>query len=233
MGETHHDKKDKFMDQTETLNRKAFASWSGGKDSCLALYTAQQAGYSATLFNMLTADGAHSRSHGLRLAMLERQAQAMGLPIAFGRAEWDDYEKMFVDQLMHFSSQGIGTGVFGDIDLEDHRKWVEQVCEKAGLAAMLPLWQKPRQDLLNAFFDAGFKARIVCIKEAAMGREWLGRDLDAEAVREFEQIGIDICGEEGEYHTFVYDGPIFKTPVRFSPGEIQSQAGYAFVELKP
>lgn len=210
----------------------AFSSWSGGKDSCLALYLAEQAGCRVDyLLNMLTEDGKYSRSHGLRPFMLERQAATMGKRIVFGKAGWENYETAFSEQLCVLKEQGVGAGVFGDIDLVEHRQWVERVCRAAGLQAALPLWEKGREELLDVLFSTGFKATIVCVKEAAMGREWLGRTLDRAAAEKFKQIGIDLCGEAGEYHTFVYDGPIFEHPVSFTAGKIQQVEGYAFVEL--
>ena len=203
-------------------SKNAFSSWSGGKDSCLALYVAERAGHRVDfLLNMLTADGTYSRSHGLRPAMLQRQAEAMGREIVFGRADWDGYEKAFSERLAFLKSKGVGTGVFGDIDLADHRDWVERVCAAAGLAAVLPLWGKGREELLENFFSSGFQAVIVSVKESAMGAEWLGRMLDRAAVEEFRETGIDICGEGGEYHTFVYDGPTFRHPVSWSLGPVK------------
>ncbi len=204
------------MKKTDHSNYKAFSSWSGGKDSCLALHEAQKAGYDVLfLLNMLTADGTYSRSHGLRPPMLEAQARAMGKRIRFGRADWADYEAVFSKQIALLKAQGVDMGVFGDIDLQEHRDWVTRVCEEAGLSAVLPLWEKGREALLEAFFAVGFRARIVCVKEAVMEREWLGKELNPEAADSFREMGIDICGEEGEYHSFVYDGPIFTEPVRF------------------
>jgi uncharacterized protein (TIGR00290 family) len=210
----------------------AFSSWSGGKDSCLALYLAEQAGFQVDfLLNMLTEDGQYSRSHGLRPAMLARQAEAMDRRIVFGKAGWENYEMVFSEQLAHLKSEGVGAGVFGDIDLAEHRDWVNRVCGAAGLKAVLPLWEKGREQLLETLFSAGFQAVIVCVKEAVMSTDWLGRKLDRAAAEEFKRIGIDLCGEEGEYHTFVYDGPMFHHPVSFAAGAVQHIQGYAFVEL--
>ncbi len=218
----------------ENRLEKAFCSWSGGKDSCLAFDAALRNGYDVSvLLNMLSEDGDHSRSHGLHRSMLTAQAHAMGLEICFGRASWSDYERVFVDRLSLLKSRGFTTGIFGDIDLMAHREWVERVCGSVGLKAVLPLWNRDREDLLGDFFSLGYGAAIVSVREDALGREWLGRTLDPVAVEGFRDAGIDLCGEEGEYHTFVFDGPVFNTPVRFSIDAIHAIEGYAFAELIP
>ena len=117
-----------------------FSSWSGGKDSCLALHRAvQEWGLPACLFNMLSEDGVHSRSHGLPRHILEAQAAAVGVPIRFGCASWEDYEAHFIAQLTELREPGVEAGVFGDIDLDVHREWEEKVCGAAGMAAHLPI----------------------------------------------------------------------------------------------
>jgi uncharacterized protein (TIGR00290 family) len=220
--------------EIEKQAKPAFSSWSGGKDSCLALHYAERAGYHVPiLLNMLTRDGAYSRSHGLRPEMIEIQARAMGKRIVFGRADWEDYEQVFLERLSLLKKEGTDSGIFGDIDLREHRDWVERVCKEAGMNAALPLWGRGREELLEDFISAGFRAVIVCVKEAALGLEWLGRELDHRAIEGFRDCGIDLCGEEGEYHSFVFDGPSFTRPVQIKTGHIQRIEGYAFVELEP
>jgi len=219
-------------DMTDLKTDTAFASWSGGKDSCLSLYFAEADGLRVDfLLNMLTEDGTRSRSHGLRPEMIQRQAAAMGKRIVFAKSGWEAYEKTFLKQLTFLKKSGVGTGVFGDIDLAEHRQWVERVCDTAGLNAVLPLWEKRREALLEAFWSSGFKAVIVGVKEEAVDAKWLGRNLDRRAAEEFQKLGIDLCGEEGEYHTFVYDGPNFRRPVSFAAGEVRRHEGYALLEL--
>jgi diphthine-ammonia ligase len=217
---------------TTRLSEKAFCSWSGGKDSCLALDYARQAGYDvAVLLNMLAEDGEHSRSHGLQRGILEAQADALGKEILFGRATWDDYEEVFLKRLVLLKSRGFTAGVFGDIDLEGHREWVDRVCRMVGLRAVLPLWDKDRETLLNDFLASGYRATIVSVRQDALDRQWLGRPLDRIAVEAFRTAGIDLSGENGEYHTFVSNGPVFKKPVLFRTGKTRDIQGYAFVEL--
>jgi diphthine-ammonia ligase len=213
-------------------SEKAFCSWSGGKDCCLALDYARRSGYRVpVLLNMLSEDGKRSRSHGLSRAMLEAQAQALGTEILFRQTTWEDYEKVFLDRLSLLTSRGFTGGIFGDIDLQGHRDWVERVCRAAGMKAVLPLWDKDREILLNDFLSSGYHACITSVRIDALGPEWLGRPLDRHAVAAFRKTGIDLSGENGEYHTFVYDGPLFKTPVLFRAGNVHETQGYAFLEL--
>lgn len=210
----------------------SFCSWSGGKDSCLSLYHAIQQGREVrVLLSMLAEDGKHSRSHGLKKELLMRQAQALGLPIEFGAAAWDQYEACFMAKLGSFSEQNLEAGIFGAIDLEENRQWVEKVCQAVGMAAILPLWKKDRRSLLAEFIALGFRAVMVAVKSDLLDESWLGRILELEMIEELERIGIDASGENGEYHTFVYDGPLFSHQVIFQAGSILKRDGYSFLEL--
>ena len=219
----------------DTLNgRHFFCSWSGGKDSCLALYRAhQRGGTPRLLLTMMTGDGSRSRSHGLPPAVLATQAEALDLPLSTGRAGWDDYEAVFLDRLAELRAEGITDGVFGDIDLAPHRQWVEWVCARHGITAHLPLWQETRRDLLAEFIGAGFSATIVAVNDARLPRSFLGRELDWPTVEDLEAAGVDACGEEGEFHTVVTGGPIFAEPLRLAHGEVTSHAGYSFLKVFP
>lgn len=213
-------------------NVRSFCSWSGGKDSCLSLYRVlQQKRDVQCLFCMLCEDSLHSHSHGLTRRVLERQAESLDIPIEFGTATWSEYESVFVSKLKMFADSNIEAGVFGDIDIEAHRQWEERVCGKAGMNAILPLWQADRTDLLDEFIASGFKAIIVTIKENTMDESWLGHTLDLHSIKELRHLGIDASGENGEYHTFVYDGPIFKNRVAFNAKETFKRDGYLFLEI--
>ncbi len=199
------------MDLNKIDKIRFFSSWSGGKDSCLALYRALCAGHSCeSLFTMINEDGTRSRSHGLTPDILAMQADAMNLPVCTVSASWDSYEKQFKSQTLQFASIGITHGVFGDIDLEPHREWVERVCNETGITSHLPLWLGNRRALVNEFIDTGFKAMIVMINTSLMPAKYLGQTITLELADELESIGVDACGENGEFHTFVYDGPLFK-----------------------
>lgn len=200
---------------------KAFVSWSGGKDSALAYYNAMKNPRVKVVYllNMLSENGTHSRSHHLPTDVLKAQAEAMGISIVQRQATWEDYEGEFKKVLCEFKKEGIQAGVFGDIDVQEHRNWVEGVCKETGLNAILPLWQRTRESLMEEFISAGFKAIIVAVKPECMGKEWLGREIDRQFVEDMKhKEQVDLCGENGEYHTFVYNGPIFKNPVNFTKG---------------
>jgi diphthine-ammonia ligase len=212
--------------------RPFFCSWSGGKDSCLALhYAILEGGMPKRLLTMMSEDGHGSRSHGLPQPLLEEQARRIGIPIVFHSASWTKYEKVFSSTLADLRVQGITEGVFGDIDIQDHRDWCVRVCGAQGIRARHPLWKRPRRELLEEFIGLGFKATIVVTKAESMGPEWLGRTIDAHAIQELEQLGVDPSGELGEYHTVVTDGPIFHSPITLFPGEPVLHDGYWFLKV--
>lgn len=210
----------------------AFMSWSGGKDSCLALHRAISHGHHIkSLFTMLREDGEVSRSHGISKDLLSMQAEALRLPIAFGNATWSDYEVAYKKAIASLKEQGINTGVFGDIDLMAHRQWVERVCDELNIKPLLPLWGEKRGELVAEFVDLGYRALIVTVRRECLSERWLGRTLDREALQELADEGVDPAGEGGEFHTFVYSGPLFYRPVDFSRGEIVERDGYLQLQL--
>jgi uncharacterized protein (TIGR00290 family) len=207
-------------------------SWSGGKDSCLALWRTVRAGARLDcLLTMFTEDGERSRSHGLSRAVLEAQAAAIGVPLLSRSASWDDYETAMVDLLKEAASRGNATVVFGDIDIPRHRAWEENVCQQAGLNAVLPLWQQDRRAILDEWWTSGFEARIVVARDGVVERRYLGRVLDRATVAELVQTGVDACGENGEYHTVVTAGPLFREPIRIALGEQVLRSGCWFQDL--
>jgi uncharacterized protein (TIGR00290 family) len=209
-----------------------FCSWSGGKDSCLALYRAMnQGGTPRFLVTTLNEDGKTSRGHGLPLDLVGRQAQSIGVPLITRATSWEGYESVFLSILDELKREGVEAGVFGDIDLEGHREWVTRVCSCADMKAYLPLWNISRRDLLEELFEAGFKARVVAVREDALDRRFLGRVLDRSLLEEFTDLGIDPSGEAGEYHTVVTDGPIFSSPLLFEAKGELSHDGCCFLDM--
>jgi uncharacterized protein (TIGR00290 family) len=194
--------------------RRFFCSWSGGKDAYLALQRAVAAGgRPAALLCMLEEDGARSRGHGLPLALLEAQATALGVPLVTRAVSWDGYEASFLDALSELRLTGIEAGVFGDIDLQEHRDWVERICLASGLSCHLPLWREPRKSLVAELIAAGVEAIVVAVDASRLDRSYLGRAVDRELVADLAASGADVCGEEGEYHTVVTAAPLFAAPV--------------------
>jgi diphthine-ammonia ligase len=202
-------------DCTPTLaGRRFFCSWSGGKDAYLAFARAVAAGgRPQALVCMLHEDGDRSRGHGLPVELLEAQAEALGIPLVSAATTWDDYEATFAGVLHELRRQGVEAGVFGDIDLEGHRVWVEEVCEIANVSCHVPLWQEPRRLLIGELLAGGVRATVVAVDAARLDASFLGRELTAELVAELEAAGADACGEEAEYHTMVSAAPLFSAPV--------------------
>lgn len=219
-------------------NISYFVSWSGGKDSCLALFrTIKTHGKPKYLINMLTEDGYRSRSHGLARTVLEKQASLLQIPINFYAASWNDYESVFINALCDLKKEGITMGVFGDIKIPDkpdwiaHRQWADHVCDKAGISANEPLWEDNIETLLQDFFDAGFVAKIISVKADLLSVDYLGRILNKDLVIEFMEQDIDPAGEKGEYHTVVLDGPIFTKPLYLEERERVLKNGYWFLDV--
>ncbi|HEY0677739.1 MAG TPA: diphthine--ammonia ligase [Chitinophagaceae bacterium] len=189
-------------------------SWSGGKDSCYALMQAIHKGDQLrVLVNMMNENGKISRSHGLPLGVLQQQGDRMGVPLIANPTSWNEYREHFVSALKTIKSEfGVEAMVFGDIDLQPHRDWEENVCSEAGLSAVLPLWQQDRRALVNEMIGRGIQAMIVSCN-TVMGEAFLGRNIDQKLVADLEALGIDPCGENGEYHTVVINCPLFTSPV--------------------
>lgn len=207
-------------------------SWSGGKDSCFALIQAIQEGYRPqVLLNVLNEEGRISRSHGIPADILQAQAAAMQLPIHLISSSWQEYEAKFVGALQQLTQQySLTHAVFGDIDLQAHRDWEEKVCAQAGLTALLPLWQQNRKTLVYQMLDAGIETMIVSCN-TTMGERFLGKMLTTELVTELESLGVDVCGENGEFHTLVLNCPIFNKALKVLAGKKLLHNGYWFTEL--
>jgi uncharacterized protein (TIGR00290 family) len=175
---------------------------------------------------MLEEDGSASRGHGLPLRLLEAQSAALDVPLITRSTTWDGYEATIVPLLHELHEQGVEAGVFGDIDLQAHRDWVENVCELTGLGCHLPLWLEPRRRLLDEFLGGGGRATIVAVDQSKLDREFLGLVLDEDVIARLEAAGADACGEEGEYHTMVTAGPLFSVPVPLAWVGVEERDGH-------
>jgi len=163
----------------------------------------------AVLLNVLNEEGQISRSHGIPSAILERQAALARIPLHCISSSWDDYEKKFTAALSTLkATYQLTHAVFGDIDLQAHRDWEEKVCAAAGLTALLPLWQQDRKTLVMEMLHAGIETMIVSCNET-MGPSFIGRIITRQLVDELETLGVDACGENGEFHTLVLNCPLF------------------------
>ena len=190
------------------------ATWSGGKDSCLAVWKAISQGLTVSyLLNFVNKDSTKSMSHSLGYKLIAMQAEATGMPIIQQKVTKGTYETGFKTALADLKSKGITRLITGDIYLQAHKDWIDRVCRESGIEAVLPLWHLDTSQLLMDFIEAGFKAVVVSTRAEKLGKEWLGRQVDKQLAVELKGLNIDPCGEEGEFHTFVYDGPIFKKPI--------------------
>lgn len=160
---------------------------------------------------MLTEEGSRSRSHGLRIASLQAQASALQLPLLTANASWDQYESEFIRLLATASQELHAThAIFGDVFPESNKQWAERVCHECELTALEPLWAQPTDLLVREFLREGGDARIVTVRDTALDSSWLGKQLTEPLVDELIAAGVDPCGENGEYHTFVSYFPGFR-----------------------
>jgi uncharacterized protein (TIGR00290 family) len=188
------------------------------------------------LFNMVTEDGKRSWTHGQTSEVLQLQAEAVGIPLLQRRSSRAAYESELKETVSCLRRQGIAGGVFGDIDLEEHRQWVERVCGESGITPHLPLWGMTQQSILNMFVELGFRAIVVAARGDFFGEDVLGREVDRQFIAYLEGLretkGLTLCGEAGEYHTFVVDGPLFQKGLRLLSTEKDSSDGNHILRIK-
>lgn len=217
------------------MSNRILCSWSGGKDSCFALIKAIEMGFvPAVLLNVLNEEGKISRSHGIPSQILQQQAKEAGLPVHLISSSWQEYEKHFTGALTALKNQyALSHAVFGDIDLQPHRDWEEKVCSNAGLEAVLPLWQQDRRSLVMQMLEAGIETMIISCNET-MGERFIGSIITPALVEELETMGIDACGENGEYHTLVLNCPLFanRVDVTLTKKLLHEKYWFGQVELK-
>lgn len=208
---------------------KVVVSFSGGKDCTLSLYRMIKAGYKVIGLLVTFDNGNDSCFHRIPKNILKEVSKKLEIPlIEVDCSDGKIYEEEFERALKSAKDKGAEICVFGDIDIEDHKKWCLDRCNEAGLKGNFPLWQEERESLTNEFIDYGFKAVIKKINLKALGEEFLGKELTKDVVNEVKNLGCDPSGENGEYHTLVFDGPIFKQMVKFNKvsKEIVGDFGY-------
>ncbi|MGQ9622882.1 MAG: diphthine--ammonia ligase [Candidatus Caldatribacteriaceae bacterium] len=212
---------------------KAFASFSGGKDSHLSIYKAKEAGFEVqALLSMAREDEGRSASHHIPVDILRRQSAAMGIPLFVYPTSWEAYEINFLKALKELKEKGITSGIFGDIDVLEHREWVERVCQKAGIDPFLPLWGKDHKEVAEEVVRLDFEAYITVVKDGVLPREYLGRRYDKVLIEELLSQGVDPCGEEGEFHTLVTFGPLYRHPVSCTFSGYGFDGKYHFLEVR-
>ncbi|MGN6195841.1 MAG: diphthine--ammonia ligase [Ginsengibacter sp.] len=207
---------------------KSFFNWSGGKDGALALYhILNNKNYSVErlLTNM---SGQYHRisMHGVREVLLEQQADAIGIPlqkiILPDEPSMNEYEEQMIKTMNQLQHQNFTHSVFGDIFLEDLKRYRKEQLAKMQMEAIFPLWKRDSTELIHEFIDLGFKTIVVCVNEKYLDKSFCGRIIDQDFINDLPP-GVDACGENGEFHTFVFDGPLFSRPVIFTKGEIVSR----------
>ncbi len=213
---------------------KVFVSWSGGKDAYLSLLIAKDRGLAVeSLLSFVGGDG-YSRSHGLRTQMLEAQAAAMNLNLETKEVTWESYEQGFEEAVNRLrNQQGVTGGVFGDVNLAGHREWVEKMTGRCGINYNLPLWMMEERSVSEELVKRGGRALIVAVRTDLVDEEWLGRVIDEGYINYCLEKGISPCGESGEAHTLVVDGPLFESPLRYSLGELKHKENRALIEVLP
>lgn len=205
--------------------QKAIFNWSGGKDSAICLHKVLQAGEFDVSVLLTTVSEKYQRisQHGVRVELLEEQAERIGIKLHKAMVpEWptmESYNELMNQTLGYFKEKGIDVSIFGDIFLEDLREYREEKLAEAGFTGEFPLWKIPTDQLAKDFIDQGFKAIIVCVDEKHLDQSFAGREYDEAFLNDLPE-GVDPCGEYGEFHTFVYEGPIYSKPIPFERGDV-------------
>lgn len=200
----------------------AISSWSGGKDSCLACYKAIKQGLKVKyLLNFISRESKRGCFHGIDGQLLNFQASLIGIPLIQKEVspDMEKYEEEFKAAVSEFIAKGINAMVFGDIYLLEHESWIERVCGDLKIKAIEPLWNLEPDKIIDEFLGLGFKTIIVSCKADVMGKEYIGRFIDKELITELKKKGVCPCGEKGEFHTLVVDGPIFKKRIEIVEAE--------------
>lgn len=217
------------------MREKIILSWSGGKDSTLALYELKKTGsYEITLLTTITDEYRRISIHGVREVLLEQQALALGCPLEkvyiTPQSSNKEYEEKMGEVMSRYKGLGVNRVAFGDLFLEDIRKYRENNLAKLGMAGLFPLWGRDTRELAELFIELGFKTIITCVDTGLLSGDFAGRLFDRELLADLPE-SIDPCGENGEFHSFVFDGPIFKNPIAFSPGEKVLRERFSYCDL--
>jgi uncharacterized protein (TIGR00290 family) len=217
---------------------KALLSWSSGKDAAWALQALRQAGEVEVVGLLTTTNSAFDRvaMHGVRETLLEAQAEAAGLPLWKVALPWpcpnEAYEACMAEACARAVAAGIEAMAFGDLFLEDVRDYRVQKLAGTGLRPLFPIWNPGTAELARDMVAGGLKATLVCVDPKVLDASFAGRDFDASLLADLP-AGVDPCGERGEFHTFAWDGPMFRHPVPVRRGEVVEREGFVFADLVP
>lgn len=217
---------------------KALLSWSSGKDAAWALHALRQAGEVDVVGLLTTTNVAFDRvaMHGVREALLEAQAEAAGLPLWKVPLPWpcpnEAYEALMTEACARAVAEGVEVMAFGDLFLEDVRDYRIQKLAGTGLRPLFPIWNRDTTTLARDMVTAGLKATLACVDPKALEARFAGREFDAALLADLPP-SVDPCGERGEFHTFAWDGPMFRHPVPVRRGEVVERDGFVFADLVP
>lgn len=221
------------------MKEKVILAWSGGKDSAMALHALLTSGRYDVVSLLTTICEQYGRisHHGVRVELLRKQAASLGmhlheLCLPQTNCSMEDYEAAMEKAMLEYKQKGILTVAFGDIFLQDLREYRQRNLAKAGMKAIFPIWHRDTIEIVRTFIELGFKAYLTCVDGDKLGRAFAGRPVDADLIRELPD-SVDPCGENGEFHSFVYDGPIFRRPVYLSVGEVVLRDVRYFADLVP
>ena len=211
---------------------KFIVSYSCGKDSVLSLHKMLEAGHTPVgLLVMVNQNMRRSWFHGVDPQLLQCISDALNIPLILCESDGDNYHTKLENGLMIGKEMGADACVFGDIDIEGHLTWCKERCETAGLGCIHPLWHRDREENTNEVISLGYQCVIKCIHNQVLPKTYLGQVLDFDMVEDMKKLGIDICGENGEYHTVVLDGPIFHHPVLYECRKIYDFGAISAVDI--
>lgn len=220
------------MIEEHLKGKKFVASYSGGKDSMLAIYRAIKAGLEPLCFIITyNRDRNLSWFHGVPKGLLDNVSKSLNIPIWLIETNGEEYTKNFEKGLTKAKELGAEVCIFGDIDLEGHLVWCSERCENVGIKPCFPLWKENRKTLVYEFLESGFSSAFTVINTKMLNDKFLGMTMTKEICEQIEKEGADICGENGEYHTFVYNGPIFKEEIKFKFGDKIKNNGYSILPI--
>jgi len=220
------------------MRTRALLAWSSGKDSAFALHVLRQQGDVEVVGLLTTVNETHDRvaMHAVRRTLLEAQAEAAGVPLRMVPIPWpcpnETYERVMAQAMADARAEGIGAIAFGDLFLEDVRRYREERLMESGLVPLFPLWRRPTPQLAEEMIASGLRATLTCIDPRALAPSFAGRTFDRGFLDDLPP-GVDPCGENGEFHTFAWDGPMFLHPIRVRTGEVVARDGFVFADLLP
>lgn len=217
---------------------KVLFTWSGGKDSALALYFIQKDGKYEVLALITTITRGYDRvsMHGVRRVLVEAQARSLDIPIdpvfISSNSSNEEYEHAMKNKLLYYQRKGVKSVIFGDVFLEDVRRYREEKLSAIGMQGVFPLWKQDTSEIARNFIELGFKSIITCVDSRVLDKGFVGRIYDKKFLADLPH-GVDPCGENGEFHSFVFDGPIFNGKVGYVKGEVVTRGSFHFCELLP